>query len=592
MKHRLTLSLLILLIASALVVMKGSAAGGYDLSWWTVDSGGATFSTGGNYSLAGTIGQHDAAEAMGGGAYTVTGGFWALPGPPPPEYTLTINSDHGSVTADVPPPYHEGDVVELTCHPDVGWSFLEWSGDLVSTANPASITMDGNKSVTANYEEIECTLGDSWVGGVSIQSDRNVVAVGRPHVGDEVTSYSGFPTGGLTSYVPMLFKNAWGTYDSAFYVQNLDDSLAAHVTVKYYDTKGQLSCTKPEDTIPALASHGTWVPSEACLPVGWVGGAVVTSSDSPIVVVARPHVGAQVMTYNGFSTGGLTTYLPMLFKNAFGGSYDSAFYVQNVDPDNEAHVTVKYYDTNGNLSCTKPEDTIPPLSSHGIWVPSETCLSVGWVGGAVITSSDYPIVAVARPHVGAEVTTYDGFTEGSLRAYAPMLFKNAFGGSYDSAFYIQNLDSSNEAHVTVEYYDSSGKLSCTKPEATIPALSSKGIWVPSETCLPVGWVGGAVITSSDYPIVIVGRPHVGPRVTTYNGFAAGNLNMSLPMLFKSAFGGSYNSAFYIQNTDAEGPASVDISFYDADGNLNHTRSTSIPALATVGYWLPSVACEP
>ena len=48
---------------------------GYDLSWYTIDGGGATFSTGGSYSLGGTIGQPDAG-ALSGGPYTLNGGFW------------------------------------------------------------------------------------------------------------------------------------------------------------------------------------------------------------------------------------------------------------------------------------------------------------------------------------------------------------------------------------------------------------------------------------------------------------------------------------------------------------------------------------
>jgi hypothetical protein len=48
---------------------------GYDLSWYTIGSGGATFSTGGSYSLGGTIGQADAGS-MSGGTYQLAGGFW------------------------------------------------------------------------------------------------------------------------------------------------------------------------------------------------------------------------------------------------------------------------------------------------------------------------------------------------------------------------------------------------------------------------------------------------------------------------------------------------------------------------------------
>lgn len=51
------------------------SGGGYDLTWSTVDGGGATFSTGGTYSLGGTIGQPDAGT-LSGGSYTLGGGFW------------------------------------------------------------------------------------------------------------------------------------------------------------------------------------------------------------------------------------------------------------------------------------------------------------------------------------------------------------------------------------------------------------------------------------------------------------------------------------------------------------------------------------
>jgi hypothetical protein len=47
----------------------------YDLSWFTVDGGGYTWSTGSSYSLGGTIGQYDAGLHEGG-SYTLGGGFW------------------------------------------------------------------------------------------------------------------------------------------------------------------------------------------------------------------------------------------------------------------------------------------------------------------------------------------------------------------------------------------------------------------------------------------------------------------------------------------------------------------------------------
>ena len=52
----------------------------FAIDWHTVDGGGHTFSTAGDYVLGGTIGQSDAqvAPPMAGGTFQLTGGFWSL----------------------------------------------------------------------------------------------------------------------------------------------------------------------------------------------------------------------------------------------------------------------------------------------------------------------------------------------------------------------------------------------------------------------------------------------------------------------------------------------------------------------------------
>jgi hypothetical protein len=68
----LALAALLFLLSSIVLAQSG---GGYDLTWNTVDGGGATFSTGGSYTLGGTIGQSDGG-ALTGGSYALNGGFW------------------------------------------------------------------------------------------------------------------------------------------------------------------------------------------------------------------------------------------------------------------------------------------------------------------------------------------------------------------------------------------------------------------------------------------------------------------------------------------------------------------------------------
>jgi hypothetical protein len=69
-----------LLLWAGLALQTVLHADTYEDFWFTVDGGGGMFSTGGGYTLGGTIGQPDAtaAAAMTGGTFTLTGGFWAV----------------------------------------------------------------------------------------------------------------------------------------------------------------------------------------------------------------------------------------------------------------------------------------------------------------------------------------------------------------------------------------------------------------------------------------------------------------------------------------------------------------------------------
>ena len=90
----------------------------YSINWYKV-SGGGGISTGGVYSVSGTIGQHDAGGPMTGGNYSLTGGFWSLisvvqtPGLP----NLVIN--------------HTGNSV-IVSWPDTGSYTLQQNSDLAN----------------------------------------------------------------------------------------------------------------------------------------------------------------------------------------------------------------------------------------------------------------------------------------------------------------------------------------------------------------------------------------------------------------------------------------------------------------------------
>jgi hypothetical protein len=68
----------ILLITMAVLLSPAALqAQSYSIDWFSIDGGSGT-STGGPFSMSGTIGQPDAGPTMTSGNYSLTGGFWAL----------------------------------------------------------------------------------------------------------------------------------------------------------------------------------------------------------------------------------------------------------------------------------------------------------------------------------------------------------------------------------------------------------------------------------------------------------------------------------------------------------------------------------
>ncbi len=67
------------------------------------------------------------------------------------QYTLAVNVPEGNGTVTGAGKYDSGTVVSVSATPDAGYVFTGWGGDATGTANPSSITMDKNKSITAHF---------------------------------------------------------------------------------------------------------------------------------------------------------------------------------------------------------------------------------------------------------------------------------------------------------------------------------------------------------------------------------------------------------------------------------------------------------
>ena len=77
MRLKLKLAAVALLVSTLNVPLSRARAQSYTIDWYKIAGGGGT-STGGTYSVSGTLGQPDAGGPMAGGNYSLTGGFWSI----------------------------------------------------------------------------------------------------------------------------------------------------------------------------------------------------------------------------------------------------------------------------------------------------------------------------------------------------------------------------------------------------------------------------------------------------------------------------------------------------------------------------------
>jgi hypothetical protein len=72
---RLSFAVCGVLTVLTIVSLVAAQSGRLEIPWHTIDGGGATLSTGGDFALSGTVGQPEGGAAFGD-VYAVKGGFW------------------------------------------------------------------------------------------------------------------------------------------------------------------------------------------------------------------------------------------------------------------------------------------------------------------------------------------------------------------------------------------------------------------------------------------------------------------------------------------------------------------------------------
>jgi hypothetical protein len=160
-------------------------------------------------------------------------------------YTLTVSKvGSGSVTLNNTGPYHFGDVVRLTAVPSTGWSFSAWSGALTGSTNPISITIDGNKNVTATFATIPLVVSISPTS-VNLTSGEAVTFIASVSGGKAPYTYQWYLN---DAAVPDATNSTWT------FIPEQNKEYAVHVKVA--DAQGTQSQSNVVNDITVASGGG------------------------------------------------------------------------------------------------------------------------------------------------------------------------------------------------------------------------------------------------------------------------------------------------------------------------------------------------
>jgi uncharacterized repeat protein (TIGR02543 family) len=212
---------------------------------------------------------------------------------PPPTYSLsaivyplgsgTVSANHGD--------YSEGTQITLRATPSADYQFVSWSGDAVGTSPEATVSMDSDKSVVANFRIIEYSLaaqvspaeaGQISPGGGKYSSGSSVTLNATASAGYEFVSWSG---------------DAVGTGPETKVSMDSDKSVVANFRIAEYSLIARVSPAEAGQISPGGGkySSGSSVTLTATASAGyefvsWFGDAAGTSPEVVVKVDSNKSV--------------------------------------------------------------------------------------------------------------------------------------------------------------------------------------------------------------------------------------------------------------------------------------------------------------
>jgi hypothetical protein len=179
-------------------------------------------------------------------------------------------------------------------------------------------------------------------------------------------------------------------------------------------------------------------------------------------------------------------------------SYTSSLTVQNLSTTDASVEIVYYYGGEGGNAGDEAGNTTETLGKFE--VADYAALPVSSFQGSVVISSNQPLGAVSLLNGSNKGRgMYTGMSAGALEVVLPFMMHNWGASSWNTYFSVQNVHSTEDAVVTINYRSCSGSVNDT---VTIKPNAMKIVDQADEACMTGKVITSAVLTS-DQPIAVV-----------------------------------------------------------------------------------------
>jgi len=218
-------------------------------------------------------------------------------------YTLAVNGVNGTVAKNPnQTTFDYGTIVQLTPTPSVGYSFSSWTGDASGSSNPLPVTMNANKTITANFTINAYALNVTATNGsvvknpvqVTYNHGTSVQLTATPNVGYAFTSWSGDATGTTNPLTVNMTSNKNITANFTAIVGSFTLNVTAlnGVVVKNPDLVGYVN---------GASVLLTATPNVGYTFTGWSGDATGTTNPVTVIMNSNKNVTANFTAIVGFS---------------------------------------------------------------------------------------------------------------------------------------------------------------------------------------------------------------------------------------------------------------------------------------------------